>query len=173
MLVHPCHSHTPGCPPPLTMSATNLKSHINLFLNPVSLLVSTFNNLSRPPPVLFQFSSLLVSANALVSLVYSWWKPQYWMKAPYISHFLRPISATVMSIDVNQVGVALFPSFQHFLSFYLSRFFFYINISKQEHYLDWHISVRLKCLVYYMPTNLCVSIITLINIKGKLGKVNW
>ena len=39
------------------------------------------------------------------------------MKAPFISSFLWPISATVMSTDVSQVDVALFPCFEHFLSF--------------------------------------------------------
>ena len=33
------------------------------------------------------------------------------MKAPYISSFHRVLSTTMMSTDVSQVGVALFPSF--------------------------------------------------------------
>ena len=37
-----------------------------------------------------------------------------------------------MSTDMSQVGVTLFPSFQHFFSFHLSRFSFYINIDLRD-----------------------------------------
>ena len=46
-----------------------------------------------------------------IELSYSWWKPQCWLKAPYIWSYHWALSATVMSTDVSQVGVALFPSF--------------------------------------------------------------
>jgi hypothetical protein len=38
-------------------------------------------------------------------------QPTLRLKAPHISSFLWAISATTMSTDVSQVGVALFPSF--------------------------------------------------------------
>ena len=50
-----------------------------------------------------------------------------WLSAPYTSSFLWIISTTVMSTDVSQVGVTLFPSFKFFLSIHLSMFSFYIN----------------------------------------------
>ena len=43
-----------------------LKWHINFYLNPVSLPVSTFNNLTRSPPPLLPFSTQ--ATPALVSL---------------------------------------------------------------------------------------------------------
>ena len=55
-------------------------------------------------------------------------KSQCWLNAPYNSSFYQNFSAPVMSTDMNQVGVALFPSFKHFLSFDLSRFSIYSNI---------------------------------------------
>ena len=61
------------------------------------------------------------------SYVYRWWKPQCCLKAPYISSFHWTLSTPVISTDVSQVGVTLFPS-QHFSSFHLSRFSFYINM---------------------------------------------
>ena len=51
-----------------TMSAANLKRHIYLYLNPTNSLVSTFDSLTRPPPLLRVFSPLAASANTLVSL---------------------------------------------------------------------------------------------------------
>ena len=42
--------------------------------------------------------------------------------------FLQILSAPAMSTDMSQVGVVLFPCFKYFLSFHLSRFFFYIDI---------------------------------------------
>ena len=59
--------------------------------------------------------------------IYSWWKPQCWLRAPYISSFHQVLSATMMSTDVSQVGVVLFPSFVTFLLFHLFRLFVYIN----------------------------------------------
>ena len=47
------------------------------------------------------------------------------MKALYILHFHQVLSTPVMSIDVSQVGVL----FNILLSFHISRFSFYINIS--------------------------------------------
>ena len=35
---------------------------------------------------------------------------QCWLKAPYISSFHWALSASVISTDVSQVGVPLFPS---------------------------------------------------------------
>ena len=37
-----------------------------------------------------------------------------WLKAPYISSSHWSLSTPVMSTDMSQVGVALFPSFEHF-----------------------------------------------------------
>ena len=34
-----------------------------------------------------------------------------WLKAPRISSFLQDISATMMSTDMSQIGIALFPCF--------------------------------------------------------------
>ena len=45
----------------------------------------------------------------------------------YILSFHQVLSTTVMSTDVSQLDVALFPIFKHFLAFHLSRFSFYIN----------------------------------------------
>ena len=42
--------------------------------------------------------------------------------------FLLGSLATLMSTDMSQAGVALLPSFLHFLSFYLPRFSFYISM---------------------------------------------
>ena len=68
----------------------------------------------------------------------TWWKDkildrafsQYcgFSTATHILSFHRVLSTTVMSTDVSQVGVALFPSFQHFSSFHLFRFSFCIII---------------------------------------------
>ena len=93
----------------LTMSATNLKWYINFYCNPISLPVSIFDNLARLIHPYFPFPILMATAHTLVSLLYSWWKPQCWLKkAPYI-HWA--ISAPAMSTDVSHVGVTLFPSF--------------------------------------------------------------
>ena len=46
----------------------DLKQLINLYFNPDSLLVSTSDNLTRTPPPLFPFFSLVALANTLASL---------------------------------------------------------------------------------------------------------
>jgi hypothetical protein len=51
----------------LTKSTSNLKRHINLYFNPMSLLVSTFDNLTWPPLPLLPFYPLAAPANTLVS----------------------------------------------------------------------------------------------------------
>ena len=43
----------------------------------------------------------------------------------YFFNFYQTLSASAMSAEMSQIGVALFPTF--FLSFYLSRFSFYIK----------------------------------------------
>ena len=60
----------------LTMSAANLKWHINLYYNPVSLLVSSFDNLTQPPPPLLPFHLLWHLLTLWSVYIYSWWKPQ-------------------------------------------------------------------------------------------------
>ena len=63
---------------------------------------------------------------------------QCWLKAPHISSFLV-ISATRMSVDVSQVGVALFPSFNIFLSFLpfiLIHTFQLLKFNKIQEYLQ-------------------------------------
>ena len=59
--------------------------------------------------------------------VYNWEKLRVGWKLLIFSSFHWALSATVMSTDVSQVRVTLFPSFKHFISFYLSRFSFYVN----------------------------------------------
>ena len=66
--------------------------------------------------------TLRLSLAVEVDYVYTWWKPQFWMKAPHISSFLCAISITVMSTDVSQVGVAFFPSFNIFCHFIFPGF---------------------------------------------------
>ena len=39
------------------------------------------------------------------------WELQCWLKAPYILSFYRVLSALMMSTDVSNVGIAIFPSF--------------------------------------------------------------
>jgi len=51
-----------------TVSTTKLKWHINLYLNPVNLPESIFDNFTRPPPLLLPYSPLAAPANTLVSL---------------------------------------------------------------------------------------------------------
>ena len=67
MLVWLCHLQTSRMLLP-TMSAANLKQHINLYFNPNSVLVSTSDNLTRPPPPILPFYPLAAPANTLVSL---------------------------------------------------------------------------------------------------------
>ena len=62
--------NSPTPMPPPTMSDANLKHHINLYFNPVSLPVSTFDNLTKPPLPLFLFSPLASAANTLVSHIF-------------------------------------------------------------------------------------------------------
>ena len=62
---------------------------------------------------------------------YSWWKPQCWLKTPYITSFLRAITATVMSTDVSQVGVALFRYFKIY-HFTFPGFHFIITYSNEK-----------------------------------------
>ena len=45
---------------------------------------------------------------------------------------------------MSQVGVTLFPSFQHYLSFHFSRFSFYINIYSILIDKDLHVSQTLS-----------------------------
>ena len=54
------------------------------------------------------------------------------MKYKELSDFHWALSATVKSTDMSQVGVALFPSFWHFLSFHLSSFFYNNNNNNQN-----------------------------------------
>ena len=51
MLVRPYHSQNSRMRPP-TMSAANMKRHINSSSNPAKSPVSTFDSLTRPPPLL-------------------------------------------------------------------------------------------------------------------------
>ena len=51
-----------------TMSTVNLKQHINLYFNLDSLPVTTFDNLTWPPPLLLPFSPIAAPANTWVSL---------------------------------------------------------------------------------------------------------
>ena len=106
--VHVIHKLSDANP---IMSATNLKQHINLYLNLANLPVSTFDSLTWPPPPKLPFFPLEAPTNTWSVYVYSWWKPQCWLKAPHILSFLWAISATRMSINMSQVGVTLFPSF--------------------------------------------------------------
>ena len=93
------------------MSIANLKQHINLYFNPVILLLSTFDNLTWPPPSLLPFSPLVEPANTLVSLHLQLMKATVLVETfVYFHLFDWVISTTVMSTDVSQVGVALFPS---------------------------------------------------------------
>ena len=65
--------------------------------------------LSRPhsvPPPLLPFFPLVAPANTLVSL-------HLQLKVPYISSFHQVLSATLVSTDMSQVGVTLFPSFYY------------------------------------------------------------
>ena len=73
------------------MSAANLKQHINLYFNPDSVPVSTSGKLTRPTLPLLPFSLLAAPAKTL--------------------SFHQVLSTMVMSTDVSQVSVALFPSF--------------------------------------------------------------
>ena len=43
--------------------------------------------------------------------LFSWWKPQCWLKAPISYH--RRLCTPAMSTESSQVGVTLFPSFYH------------------------------------------------------------
>ena len=46
--------------------------------------------------------------------LYSWWKPQYWLKAPsYVLSFHHILSTTVMSPETSSMG---YPCFHHILS---------------------------------------------------------
>ena len=74
--------------------------------------------------------------------IFSWWKPQFWLKAP-INYLFS--SSSVHSSDVygKYPGKCRSISFflTYFLSFYLSRFSFYINIVKiyvNSAHLPWH-----------------------------------
>ena len=60
----------------------------------------------------------------------------------YIIFLQRILSAPVMSTYVSQVGVALYPSFLHFLSFHFSRFSFYVNSSIIFSSFSFHTQVQ-------------------------------
>ena len=91
----------------LTMSAANLKQHINLYFNLDSLLVATLGKLSRPPLPLLPFSPLAAPANTLVSLFLQQKKATVLAETPLPFH--HDLYAKQMSTDVSQICVALSP----------------------------------------------------------------
>ena len=70
----------------------------------------------------------MTSTRHISPSVYSWWKPQWWLKAlSQISSFHRVLSATVMVYRHESGRCRTLPFFLTFLSFHLSRIFFYIK----------------------------------------------
>ena len=55
-----------------------------LYLNPDSLPLSTSGKLTRPPQLFFPFPTYRHLLTLWSVYFYSWWKPQYWLKAPFI-----------------------------------------------------------------------------------------
>ena len=118
------HSQTPEATP--TMSAANLKRHINKYFNPDSLLLSISGNLTRPPPPILPFFPIAPPANTLVSL-----RLQL-MKATVLaeSYFIFSLGSTCYADVYRRESrrCCTLPFFlTYFLSFHLSRFSFYIN----------------------------------------------
>ena len=78
--------------------------------------------------------------------VYSWWKPQCWLKAPKIYPLL---SWSVCSSDAYRHKSGRCRSFSfiliYFLSFNLSRFSFYIKIDRKSHDSIYHIMPPFVC----------------------------
>jgi hypothetical protein len=95
----------------LTMSATNMKQHINSFLNPTNLPVSTFDSLTWHPPPLLPVCPLVVFANTLDSLLLQLMKATVLAKSSLFIYFHQALSAPVMSTDISQKGGRSHPSF--------------------------------------------------------------
>ena len=67
-------------------------------------------SLGLPHPY-FPFSTVADLLTLWSVYIHSWWRPQGWLKAvSYILSFHWFFSATVMSTDMSQVGVTLYPS---------------------------------------------------------------
>ena len=94
-----------------TMSAANMKLHINLSLNFANSSVSTFYSLTWPPHPFFSFPPLAAPANTLVSLLLQLMKGTVLAESSYFINFHHALSVPAMSRDMSQVGVALFLSF--------------------------------------------------------------
>ena len=114
MLVHACHSQTPWCHPDHVCRQFEMAYQL-VHQARDSLPVSTSDNLIWSSPLLLPFLPLAPPANTLVSLCLQLIKATVLTECSVLS-FQRALSATVMSTDVSQVGVALFPSFSHFCS---------------------------------------------------------
>ena len=54
-------------------------------------------------------------------MIYNWWKPQDWLKAPLSLH--RNLYAMTMSTDMSKVDVALFPTSQPIFLYKKSKWF--------------------------------------------------
>ena len=80
--IHVIHKLPDATP---TMFTANMKWHINLFWNPTNSQVSTSVNLTWPPLPLLPVCPLAAPPNTLVTLLYSWWKAQRWLKSHVIS----------------------------------------------------------------------------------------
>ena len=96
--------------------------------NPANSQVSTSNSLNRPPPPLLPVSPLVAPANTLVSLPLKLIKAAVLAESSSFMHFHRDLSA--LAVYRHESGRCCSLSFIliDFLSFYLSRFSFYINI---------------------------------------------
>ena len=76
-----------------------------------SLPVSTYSNLTRPPPPLLPFFTLAAPANTLVSLLLHLMKAIVLTESSFILHFHWILYTTKLSTYMIQVSVTLFPSF--------------------------------------------------------------
>ena len=88
--VHIIHKLPDATP---TMSATNLKQHINSYFNTNNFQILTSGNLFGYPPYPLPFSLLVLWS----AYFYSWWKPQCWLKTPvlYVLTFIFLCSRAV------------------------------------------------------------------------------
>jgi len=93
----------------------NMKLHINWFWNPANSLVSTSDNITGPTTPLLQFFPLVAPANTGVSL------------PPQLMTFYLVSSWSADSRDVYCQEPGRCCSLSFLLTFYLSRFSFYIN----------------------------------------------
>ena len=117
------HSTFPGFP---------LKQNINMYFNPDSLPVSTSGNLTRPPPSLLPFLSLVAPANTFVILRIQMIKVTVLAESSILYFMFSPGSLRSSDVYRRESGrCCTLPFFLTFLSFHLSRFSFYITIKLQ------------------------------------------